>query len=267
MGRFSLRTWTLVVALVMGGAAVAQDEQEAGLNGEKVYSLFCTVCHGPKGKGSPLGSSLVDPMVAAKSDAELIERISKGRPGNGMMGFEGKLTEGEIYGSLEYMRKLQGKTAGKRTKSRKTKGDAVGESTVDTRQGEALFNGKAGCVRCHSYSNHGGIAGPELDRVAVRLSPEDLRDAVDDPSKNLRSGFGGLEIVTKDGRTLRGRARNVTREMLQLLNAEGTLWTTHFRKDLDSVKPLTESLMPEDLLSRLDKNETKALFAFLGTLN
>lgn len=270
MGRLSQRIWPLAAALAVGlavsEAAVAQDEQEPEFDGGKVYELFCIVCHGPKGEGSPLGSNLVEPSVAAKSDAQLIELISKGRPDKGMMGFEGKLSEEEIFGSLEYMRELQGKTVEKRTKSRETQGDAVRGSKVDARQGEALFNGKAGCIRCHSYSSRGGVIGPELDELADRLTPEGIRDAVNDPSKSQVRGFRGFAIVTKDGRIIRGRGRNNTRETLQLQNAEGNLWTTYFRKDLESVKALSESLMPADLLSRLDENEKAALFTFLETL-
>ena len=131
--------------------------------------------------------------------------------------------------------------------------------------GEELFAGKAGCMQCHSYYTRGGFIGPALDALASRLTAEEIHEAVATPAKTILENYGGKEIETHTG-TLRGRFREETEDTLQLLNAEATLWTTYFKKDLKSVADMESSLMPEGLLSKLSKSEQDALFAFLATL-
>ncbi|WP_266366357.1 HEAT repeat domain-containing protein [Tellurirhabdus rosea] len=48
----------------------------------------------------------------------------------------------------------------------------------------------AQCIRCHSYDDLGGNAGPRLNGVASRLSREQLLEAVINPSARIAPGFG-----------------------------------------------------------------------------
>lgn len=256
----------LVVALAAGGAAAPQDPPAPEYTGPELYEFFCIVCHGPRGEGSPLGNSLVTPYSAANTDRELIDAITNGRIEKGMISFGGSLTEEEIYSLMVYTRKLQGKEAAPRQSPAPAESPQPLEGAGDPRLGKALFNGKARCIECHSYSNRGGVIGPELDGVAARLGPEGIREAVRSPSKEVARDFAVKVIVTKNGARIRGRYRNGTSDTIQLLNAEGTLWTTYFKDELASIENAGESLMPGDLVEGLDKGEGEALYAFLETL-
>ncbi len=265
-GRSGWLAFSLVGTLLWGGTAAAQDEVEPDYSGKDVYALFCIVCHGPKGQGSPLGRPLDAGNALALTDAEIFDVVFKGRPDKGMMGFGTGLSRGEIEGVTEFVRELQGRASQRRARAQGGSAGSGGESKAAVRLGEQLFAGKAGCMQCHSYFTRGGFTGPVLDRLASRLSAEEIREAVSSPAKTIIENFGGKEIETKRGATLSGRFRYETEDTVQLLNAEGTIWMTYFKKDLKSAADMEGSLMPEGLLSKLSKKEQDALFAFLATL-
>ena len=255
----------LIGLLFGGGSAAAQDEPERIYSGEEVYTLFCIVCHGPKGQGSPLGKPLDSGDAVALSDAAIIDVVYSGRPDKGMMGFGSGLSRDEIEKVMLYVRELQGRRNQRRAQARGETGRPNAALKATIKLGEELFAGKAGCMQCHSYYTRGGFIGPALDALASRLTAEEIHEAVATPAKTILENYGGKEIETNTG-TLRGRFREETEDTLQLLNAEATLWTTYFKKDLKSVADMESSLMPDGLLSKLSKSEQDALFAFLDSL-
>jgi mono/diheme cytochrome c family protein len=75
--------------------------------GEKLYSRNCSSCHQFDGRG--LGGSLAanfvdDESRLAKSDAELLHSIGAGVPRTAMLGFQGRLSDGEQRAVLAYIR-------------------------------------------------------------------------------------------------------------------------------------------------------------------
>ena len=271
--KFLVNTAILLVAGIAStafvfGAALAlqeQGEENKEYTGEEIYRLFCIVCHGPRGGGSPLGANLLLEEFAGKSDDQIVTLISEGRPEKGMMSFGGSLSPAEIHGAMAYIRTLQGRNAQRLAKFRGSDGQANG-SDEDIRKGEEVFKNKAGCMKCHSYFNQGGIIGPTLDKLSVRLSPKLIRAAVESPSKAIVEGYETKRIVLQNGTTLEGRFRKETADTVQLLNASGDLWTTYFKANLTSAETLKTSLMPSDILPKLTSGERSALYAFLENL-
>ena len=260
--------WLLLLLTIVpwcGEIAAAQNDADPDYSGQDVYRLFCIVCHGPKGQGSPLGKPLDAGDALALSDAAIIDVVYRGRPEKGMMGFGTGLRRAEIEKVMQYVRELQGRRNQRLAQARGKTGNPNAASKANIQLGEKLFAGKAGCMQCHSYYTRGGFIGPALDKLASRLTAEEIREAVATPAKTIVEHYGGKEIETKAG-GLRGRFRYETEETVQLLNAEGTIWTTYFKKDLKSAADIEGSLMPEGLLSKLSKREQDALFAFLESL-
>lgn len=255
-----------VTVSILGGAwsggAHAQDQSQVNLSGTQVYEAFCIICHGPRGQGSPLGLRLISPVMKAKTDQEIITGISVGNLSKGMSAFGGSLTKGEIYRVMTHVRSLQGKEV---TLKPPTQSTAQGQTSGDRAEGEALFNGKGRCIRCHSYFNHGGVKGPNLEGIGARMSLEELSKAVITPSQSVSEGYEGKEIKTRDGKTIRGRFRNETEESVQLLNRRGDLWTTHVKAELEQVRDMEDSLMP-DATSDFSDAERASLFSFLEGL-
>ena len=81
---------------VLAGLALASSlAMAADLASDPVFKSKCAICHGANAEGKP--AMKVGPMkdAAAKSDAELTETITKGKPPK-MPGFDGKLSADQI---------------------------------------------------------------------------------------------------------------------------------------------------------------------------
>ena len=96
------------------GVAVRDAVTRNDMAPERLFGIYCAVCHGPSGKepGPVARRGMVPPpsLHAANakqlSDAELFEIISKGR-GN-MAGYEAQLGEADRRKLVSFVRKLQG---------------------------------------------------------------------------------------------------------------------------------------------------------------
>lgn len=127
--------------------------------------------------------------------------------------------------------------------------------------GRAIYRDKAACGRCHTLFGEGGRVGPDLtphDRRDVRL----LLLAIVHPSAEIREGFTGMAIETVDGRLVTGLKVTDSAAGITLRGADGTD-TTVPRDEIDSAVPLSQSLMPENLLDALSERELRDLFAYL----
>lgn len=74
-------------------------------NGQKIYNQQCANCHGSDGKGAMPGvPNFTLGMTLMQSDASLYNTISTGK--NVMPGFEGILSDQDIYDVIAYIRTL-----------------------------------------------------------------------------------------------------------------------------------------------------------------
>ena len=103
---------TVATLLILGAAtpqAHGQERPEKELGGKEAYELFCVLCHGPRGQGSPLGKPLNAGDAVALTDDKIMQVIAKGRPDKGMMAFDTGLRPSEIRAVAAYVRELQGR--------------------------------------------------------------------------------------------------------------------------------------------------------------
>jgi mono/diheme cytochrome c family protein len=92
---------------VLAGLALASSMAMAGdLAANADYKAKCAMCHGANGEGKP--AMKVAPMkeAASKSDAELTETITKGKPPK-MPAFGGKLTADQIKALVADIKSLK----------------------------------------------------------------------------------------------------------------------------------------------------------------
>jgi len=107
-----------VIILILGMVAISLAEMKGdAAAGKMLFEKTCVLCHGKEGKGDGPASmalnsrpkSFADKAVVAKSDKELFDTITKGRPGTPMASFEKTLTEQQRWDILAYVRSLGGK--------------------------------------------------------------------------------------------------------------------------------------------------------------
>lgn len=252
----SLKSAAAVIFLsTLSGAALAGVGE-----GQELYNAYCQICHGELGEGQTMGKPLTDGSANRLADQELIDVISEGRAGTGMVAWEGSLSEVEIFDIASYIRNLQGKPA-----LNLGDDDAGLSDDPNVIAGEALFNGSADCATCHSYDDKGGSVGPALDGLGGRLDDDALLQALTNPSASIVSGYGAKEVEQEDGTVVRGRFRNDSELAVQIQSEDGSRWVTFFKDRVAAVRDSGESLMP-DTFANLGANEQQQLLAFLKSL-
>lgn len=111
-------------------------------------------------------------------------------------------------------------------------------------------------------SGVGGRLGPELGESGRPRIPEYLRTAIRRPSVDIPEGFRSVVAVTRDGRRIRGIAKNEDIFSLQLLDLDERLHLLR-KDDLQEVIHERESLMPAYDETRLPESELEDLLAYL----
>ncbi len=87
---------------------------DAAVAGGEVFKTNCEACHGPQGHGDgPVGAALnpapknLAQLQAAAGDDYLFWRISTGKPGTSMVGWQGVLTDEQIWQIIVFIRTLK----------------------------------------------------------------------------------------------------------------------------------------------------------------
>ncbi len=135
----------------------------------------------------------------------------------------------------------------------------------DADRGRSIFltHQTAQCIRCHSYDDLGGNAGPRLNGIAKRLTRPQLLEALINPSARLAPGFGAVTVTLKNGKTVSGilQEENDTQLVVKGADQGGTT----VPKDQISNRTNAPSSMPE-MKYLLTKKEIRDVVSFLATL-
>lgn len=141
---------------------------------------------------------------------------------------------------------------------------------TDKLKGRSFDNGKkmyaaARCVVCHRFGGEGGATGPDLTQVAGRFSPADLIDSIVRPSQVISDQYKTMVIKTSDDTVHTGRIVNdVAGKVTLVVDPEdATKTVTIDRSDIEEEKVSKVSLMPAELLDKLNQDEVLDLLAFV----
>lgn len=134
----------------------------------------------------------------------------------------------------------------------------------DVERGKNIFysNQSSQCMRCHSYDDMGGNAGPRLNGVAARLSRPQLLEALINPSARIAPGFGVVTLNLKNGKTLSGILLDENNTSLTI---KGEQKNEVISKDQVLKRINSASSMPE-MKYLLSKKEIRDVVSFLATL-
>lgn len=137
-------------------------------------------------------------------------------------------------------------------------------------KGRNFENGKkmyaaARCVICHRFGGDGGATGPDLTQAAGRFAVNDLIDAVIRPSQVISDQYKTIVLQMEDGTVHTGRIVNeVAGKVTMVVNPEdATKTVTVDREDVEQEKTSAISLMPAELMDKLNEDEALDLIAFL----
>jgi putative heme-binding domain-containing protein len=126
-------------------------------------------------------------------------------------------------------------------------------------QGKVLYS--QSCGKCHTLFAQGGKIGPDL----TTYKRDDLRGmllSVVQPSAEIREGFENYLVQTADGRTISGLIADQDAQTVVIRSAEGHDATLP-RDEIEELRAVKLSLMPEGLLKPLTDEQVRDLFAYL----
>ena len=216
--------------------------------GAKLYAVTCQSCHG-SGERAP---SLVErEFTHGGTDSEIFLNIRNGIRGTQMPSFPALSTE-ETWQVVSYIRSLSMKVD-----------TADTETSGGPAAGKEIFYSKGACSTCHEVNGRGGRVGPDLSSAGTRKE-ERLRNKILDPDH--RHASHTVIARTRDGREIRGVARNEDTYSLQIVDISGQLHTLDKQK-LAQIRKEERPLTPVEAAKLLSAAEVENLVAYLKTLN
>lgn len=243
----------VLLAVVLGARGGAQDHpgqySQADIDiGARLYNTQCVQCHGPNGDQVSGIDLRRGQFRLASSDEDLAQIIRQGTPG-GMPPFA--LPPAEMTGVIAFIR------AGLDPAARPVR---IGTAS----RGQAIVQGKGGCLGCHRVNGVGSRVAPDLSDVGAARTAEAIHRSLVDPSSGMMPINRPVRIVTKDGRTISGRRLNEDTYTVQLIDDEEQLHSL-VKADLRSFVVETTSPMPS-YAERLTADELADVIAYLLTL-
>lgn len=129
----------------------------------------------------------------------------------------------------------------------------------DSNHGRQVYDRK--CSICHVSDGRGSRVGPDMQALSHR-SVEDLLTHILDPNMSINPHYVSCVVETVDGQIVNGLLKQETKESVTLMQAEGKQ-TTVPRSDIESLRTLPTSLMPEGLEKELSPHDLRSLISYL----
>jgi putative heme-binding domain-containing protein len=220
------------------------------VNGSRLYGEQCTTCHGPMGNAVGSVDLRRGQFRNASSDEDLKRIIAGGIPNTAMPAF--KFTDAELNSVVAYIR------AGLDVSARAA---VVGNAA----RGRAVFHEKAQCGSCHRVNGVGPVGmAPDLSDVGALRPSHTLQLAILDPSSAMMPINRPIRIVTREGKTIRGRRLNEDTYSVQLIDEQGRLQSIA-KNEVRTYEILKVSPMPS-FKDKLTTEEVADLVAYLLSL-
>ncbi|MEP7258519.1 MAG: HEAT repeat domain-containing protein [Flavitalea sp.] len=134
----------------------------------------------------------------------------------------------------------------------------------DATRGKNIFftNQNAQCVKCHTYDDKGGNAGPRLNGIAGRISRSQILEALISTSARLSPGFGMVTLELKNGKKISAVLEGENSTSLKLKSGDQP--DQSIRKDQILRRTNSPSSMP-DMKLILSKKEIRDVVSFLAS--
>jgi len=217
--------------------------------GSRLYASQCQTCHGPEGDTVQGVNLRRGQFRRPMADEDLRRTIVTGVPGVGMPPFT--LEPAELDGLVAFIR------AGFDVNAKAAK---VG----DAQKGRLLFDGKGGCSSCHRVQGRGPRVAPDLSDIGSLRQAGQLYRSLIDPVTQMMPINRPVRIVTRDGKTIRGRRLNEDTYTVQLIDEQERLLSLD-KADIREIELAKSSPMPP-ATQTLDSEELSDVLAYLLSL-
>jgi cytochrome c oxidase cbb3-type subunit 3 len=239
---------TLVLAGLIVPLCAAQTNEGGIDQGKAVFRSNCAFCHGLTAQGGRGPNLISSKLLQSGSDDAIKDLIAHGVPGTTMPGFE--FPKDDANALVQFLHNL----SGAHENALKPPGDPAA--------GEMIYS-RNGCSNCHRIGNTGSIYGPELTRIGAGRSLDYLRESLLDPSADIADNYGGVTVVTKDGRRISGVRVNEDTFTIQIRKPDQA-FALFEKSETKEVIHETKSMMPA--YSHLSATDLQNLIAYLATL-
>ena len=132
----------------------------------------------------------------------------------------------------------------------------------DAVAGRQFFVGKGQCVSCHLAQGEGSAIGPDLSDIALTLTVDEIRDALLNPEARIAPGYAMVTVRQRDGRMLRGFARNRSSFDVAIQDLTGAFHTL----SLDDVASITDEKTSHMAAVKASADELRDAIAYLSQL-
>ena len=218
-------------------------------NGSRLYAGQCALCHGATGDTVQGINLRRGQFRRPLSDEDLRRTMSIGVPGTGMPPFT--FQPSELDGLVAFIRA----------------GFDVGGMAVrvgDAAKGQPLFEGKGSCATCHRVNGRGPRVAPDLSDVGAVRSPAQLFRSLTEPASQMMPINRPVRLVTRDGRTIRGRRVNEDTYTVQIIDEQERLVSLD-KADIKEIELSKTSPMPP-ATKTLSNDELADVIAYLLSL-
>jgi quinoprotein glucose dehydrogenase len=134
----------------------------------------------------------------------------------------------------------------------------------DPARGRTVFEGKGGCLSCHRAGGTGSRVAPDLSDIGAGRSPALLHLSLLDPTAAMLPINRTVRVVTRDGKTIKGRRLNEDTYTLQLIDEQERL-VSLLKSDLREYEIVKVSAMPS-YKDKLTADEIADVVAYLLSL-
>lgn len=217
--------------------------------GERLFIANCVYCHGPQGDQVPGIDLGHGHFKHTDTDDGIVQIIMHGIPGTGMPA-QTHMHEPDVRTIVAYLHSLAS-VAGEMPKG----GDAA--------RGKVIFEGKGGCLKCHTVGEQGAGLGPDLSDIGALRRVADMEKTLDAPDANTLPQNRIFRAVKRDGSSVTGRILNQDTFTVQLIDSRERLLSLE-RSDLTAFAPVP-SPMPS-YKDRLSSAEKADLVTYLVSL-